>query len=117
MINCLLLILIFHLFSCRNVTIPSASALVELFEHILIPADRYLKDLECLDVVKYTVKVASDGFTVESLKTLLNKNRSYFICEFNFDFDLYGSNNLQIFSHWHCEADYDAKCNVYMSYR
>ena len=111
MINCLVLILIFHPFSCRNVTIPSVSLLFELFGYQLFATDGYVKNQECFDVAMYTVETGRDGFSVESLRTLVNKNGSYFICEFNFDFDLSNNLNLQIFSHWYCEVDNDVKCN------
>ena len=114
MINCLLLISIFHIFSCRNITIPNHSSL------ILETADISNANIECYELVVDTVAFGVEELSAESFKTLVNKNGSYYTCEFNFDFDSeywYNSNarfkhlNLQIFSHWYCEVDYDVLCN------
>ena len=34
-------------------------------------------------------KVGLDDFSVELLRTVVDKNGSYYICEFSFDFDLF----------------------------
>ena len=100
MINCLLLILIFHPFSCRNVTIPSESVLFQLYGYKVIPADGNFKDEECFDVAMKIGKVGLDDFSVELLRTVVDKNGSYYICEFSFDlFDkeymmIHGESNI-----------------------
>ena len=121
MINCFLLILIFQLISCRNITIPNRSILIG---SSLIQEQPYAynADTECYDTVAFGVDI--EEVSAESFKTFVNKNGSYYTCEFNFDFDSnywynarYKNLNLQIFSHWNCEVDYDVLCNVSMPNR